>query len=402
VVAFQVKKGKLLVGQAGGATAVINSSLAGVIAEAQGSEAFDAVWGMRRAVEGALEGRLVDLTSISPTGLNALAATPGAALTSSRHKLSDADAERLLDLFQRHDIRAFLYIGGNDSADTVHRLALLASERRQELAAIAIPKTIDNDLPETDHSPGYGSIARYVAVATMDSAQDTESMPTMYPVKFIEVMGRDAGWVAAAAGLARRRVEDAPHLIYTPERPLSRERLLADVQRTHAAYGRVVAVTAETVRDEGGRPFADASISGERDAFGHPLLRGTADAMCRLVQTELGLRARFDKPGSLQRMSIAQASPVDLSEAEAVGRAGVRLALQGVSGRMVTIVRDSDDPYASHTGDVELELVANRQWLVPPEFLTAEGSITDAFRRYARPLLGPEPLPHYVRLEDVL
>jgi 6-phosphofructokinase 1 len=120
------------------------------------------------------------------------------------------------------------------------------------------------------------------------------------------------------------------------------------------------------------------------------------------VQTELGLRARFDKPGSLQRMSIAQASPVDLSEAEAVGRAAVRLALQGVSGRMVTIVRDSDDPYASHTGDVELELVANRQWLVPPEFLTAEGSITDAFRRYARPLLGPEPLPHYVRLEDVL
>lgn len=392
----------MLVGQAGGATAVINSSLAGIIAEVQASGAFDAVWGMRRAVEGALEGDLVDLTNISPARLEALAATPGAVLASSRHKLSDHDAEGLLDLFHRHDIHVFLYIGGNDSADTVHRLAGMAANRRQELAAIAVPKTIDNDLPETDHSPGFGSIARYVAVATMDSAQDTESMPTMYPVKFIEVMGRNAGWVAAAAGLARRQEEDAPHLIYTPEMRLSRERIVNDVRRIHSEYGRVVAVTAETVRDEHGQPFADNTVSTELDPFGHPLLRGTADTMCRLIQDELGLRARFDKPGSLQRMSMAHVSPVDHREAAEVGRAAVRLAVGGATDRMVTIIRDSDEPYASHTSDTDLRLVANRQWLLPPEFLTPGGAVSEGFRRYALPLLGPEPLPHYVRLSDLL
>jgi 6-phosphofructokinase 1 len=397
-----VTRGNLLVGQAGGATAVINSSLAGIIAEAQRSGGFDGVLGMRRAAEGALQGELVDLTGMTPHALAALRATPGAALGSSRHRLSDDDAERLLSLFRRRDIRAFLYIGGNDSADTVQRLAAMATERGQELAAIAVPKTIDNDLPETDHSPGYGSIARYVAVATMDSAQDTESMPTMYPVKFIEVMGRDAGWVAAAAGLARRVEEDAPHLIYTPEMQVSRERLVDDIRRAYGEYGRVVAVTSETVRDENGRPFADARISGEVDPFGHPLLRGTADAMCRLVQAELGLRARFDKPGSLQRMSTAHVSSVDLSEAEEVGRAAVRLALAGETGRMVTLVRDSDDPYSSHTAHADLALVANRQKLLPPDFLTPDGSVTDAFRRYVTPLLGPEPLPRYARLSDLL
>jgi 6-phosphofructokinase 1 len=278
----------------------------------------------------------------------------------------------------------------------------MAADRGQPLAAIAVPKTIDNDLPETDHSPGYGSIARYVAAATLDSAQDTESMPTMYPVKFIEVMGRDAGWVAAAAGLARRHEQDAPHLIYTPEMRLSRERIVGDVQRVYSAYGRVVAVTAETVRDEEGQPFADASVSADVDPFGHPLLRGTADSMCRLVQNELGLRSRFDKPGSLQRMSMTQVSSVDQREAAEVGRAAVRLAIRGATDCMVTLVRDSDEPYMSHTSHAALELVANRQRLLPPEYLAPDGTVTDAFRRYALPLLGPDPIPHYVRLSDLV
>lgn len=400
MIAFHVKKGNLLIGQAGGATPVINSSLAGVIAEAQSSGAFEGIWGMRRAVEGALDGDLVDLSTISAQGLQALAATPGAALTSSRHKLSGDDAERLLDLFRNRDIRAFLYIGGNDSADTVHRIARMAAERGQELSAIAVPKTIDNDLPETDHSPGYGSIARYVAVATMESAQDTESMPGMYPVKFIEVMGRDAGWVAAAAGLGKQRDEDAPHLIYTPEVPLTGQRLLQDVQAAYKEYGRVVAVTSETVRDESGSPFADTGA--ELDPFGHPLLRGTADSMCKLVQRELGLRSRFDKPGSLQRMSMAHVSAVDLAEATGVGRAAVHLALSGATDRMVTIIRECNAPYASGTGDADLHLVANRQRLLPPEYLGPAGSVTQAFREYAMPLLGEEPLPRYSRLDNLL
>jgi ATP-dependent phosphofructokinase / diphosphate-dependent phosphofructokinase len=393
----------LLVGQAGGATAVINSSLVGVIREAQSSGQFRRILGMRRGAEGVLEGDIVDLTHPSPGSLDALAATPGAALGSSRHKLSDEDEERLLNFLTARGIDTFVYIGGNDSADTAHRLACLAQARNADLRAIAVPKTIDNDLPVTDHSPGYGSIARYVALAAMDSAKDTESMPTMYPVKFVEVMGRDAGWVAAAAALGRRAAEDAPHLIYMPEFPLSRDKLLADVDRVYRALGYVVAVVTETVRDERGRPFADAAVSAEVDAFGHPLLRGTADSMCRLVQNELGLRSRFDKPGSLQRMSMQTVSPVDLREAEEVGRAAVQLALRDRSDRMVTIVRDGDDPYRSHTGDAPLSEIANRQQLVPRDFVTDDLShVTQAFVDYARPLLGPDPLPQYVRLRDVL
>ncbi|HEX8918035.1 MAG TPA: diphosphate--fructose-6-phosphate 1-phosphotransferase [Chloroflexota bacterium] len=389
----------LLVGQAGGATAVINSSLVGIIREARGSGRFERIWGMRRGAEGALERDLVDLTHLGEEDLGRLERTPGAALGSSRHRLSESDVETLLHFCRDHDIHALLYIGGNDSADTVHRLALHADAESYELSAIAVPKTIDNDLPVTDHSPGYGSIARYLAIATMDSAKDTESMPTMYPVKFMEVMGRNAGWVAAASTLGKLEKEDAPHLLYLPERPVSRSELVKDVERVYRMYGRVVAVLTETVRDEAGRPFADSDASQEVDAFGHPLLRGTAETMCRLVSQELGLRTRYDKPGSLQRMSSLCVSSVDRAEASEVGRAAVRLALAGHTNVMVSIVRDSNDPYSSHTTPVPLADIANRQRLLPDEFLTADGrGTTDAFRVYARPLLGPETLPDYGRL----
>ena len=393
------RSGTLLIGQAGGATAVINSSLVGVIREARASARFERVLGMRRAVEGALQNDFLDLSHLSEERLDRLAQSPGAALASSRHKIIDDELETLLDTCRAQDVQAFLYIGGNDSADTIHRLAAAARRRRQELHAIAIPKTIDNDLPCTDHSPGYGSIARYIAIATMDSAMDTESMPTMYPVKFIEVMGRDAGWVAAASALGKRDARDAPHLIYVPELPVSRAQIIADVREVHALYGHCVAVVTETLRDEQRRSHADPTGTAERDRFGHPLIRGTADALCRLVQSELGLRARFDKPGSLQRMSMLCASSTDLREAEAVGRAAVGLALAGETDRMVTLERTSNDPYTCVTGSTPLENVANRQWLLPDAFLDPQGrGITDEFRAYAMPLLGPEPLPRYVRL----
>lgn len=381
---------------------MINRSLAGVVREARSSGAFDRILGLCGGAEGALQDELVDLSAISDRALDGIAATPGAALGSSRRKLSDDDVEAFLKVLRARDARALLYIGGNDSADTLHRLADLAASRSYDLRSVAVPKTIDNDLPLTDHCPGYGSIARFCAVATMDSAKDTESMPAMYPVKFIEVMGRDAGWVSASAGLGRRSPEDAPHLIYMPEYPVSRQELLRDVERAYRTFGRVVAVVAETVRDETGAPFADASASGEHDPFGHPLLRGTADMMCRLVQSELGLRSRFDKPGSLQRMSTSLASPVDLAEAEEVGRAAVRAALAGENDVMVTIERDSDEPYRSHTGTAPLAAIANQQRLMPEAFVTGDHrSITPAFYRYALPLLGPDPLPHYARLSDV-
>jgi 6-phosphofructokinase len=393
-----VTRGKLLVGQAGGATSVINASLTGVMAEAR-AQRIEVVWGMRRGAEGALAGEFVDLSGVSSEEIQTLRHTPGAALRSSRHKISDEEAGRLLEFCRANDVRYFLYIGGNDSADTVHRLARMARERGYDLAAIAIPKTIDNDLPVTDHCPGYGSVARYVAIATMDSAKDTESMPTMYPVKIIEVMGRNAGWVVAAASLGKRTGEDAPHLVYVPERPLSREQFLRDIENVHRELGHVVAVVGETVRDEQGHPFADTALSGEMDAFGHPLLRGTASAMCRLVQGELGLRSRYDKPGSLQRMSSLCTSPIDLAEADEVGKEAVRRAVQGESDRMITLIRDEDEPYRSHTDVAPLSEVANRQRLLPDGFLAEDGTaITEAFRQYALPLLGPHALPRYARL----
>jgi ATP-dependent phosphofructokinase / diphosphate-dependent phosphofructokinase len=393
--------GKLLIGQAGGATAVINRSLVGTIREAQRHGSFDAIWGVRWGAEGLLQGDFVALDSLPPGMLTALEGTPGAALGSSRRKLSDEEVEVLLDLFRRQDIRTFLFIGGNDSADTVHRVAQRASDRNQELQAIAVPKTIDNDLPMTDHSPGYGSIARYIAIATMDSAKDTESMPTMYPVKVIEVMGRDAGWVVAASTLGKCELQDAPHLLCMPERRVSPEDLLRDVARIYEEFGRVVAVVAETLRDYQGRPFGDPESSDDRDSFGHPLIRGTAAALCRLIQKELGLRARYDKPGSLQRMSMRCTSSVDLREAAEVGRAAVRLALDEQTDRMVILVRDGDEPYGCHTASTSLVDVANRQRLVPDHFISTDGrGTTEAFHRYASPLLGPEPLPRYVRLED--
>lgn len=392
--------GKLLIGQAGGATAVINSSLVAIIQEAHQQKAFDSIWGIRRGAEGAVHGDFVDLSSLSAKMLTALARTPGAALGSSRYKLSHDEVESLLDLFRQWDIQTFLYIGGNDSADTVHRLVRHAFDRNQELRAIAVPKTIDNDLPITDHSPGYGSIARYIAIATMDSAKDTESMPTMYPVKVIEVMGRNAGWVVVASTLGKREPQDAPHLILLPERWVSRQQLLRDVDRIYRELGRVVIVASETLRDENGRPFAPAR---EHDAFGHPLVRGTAGALCRLIEDELGLRSRDDKPGSLQRMSMLSASTVDLEEAAEVGRAAVRLAVAGETDLMVNLVRDADDPYRWHTESTSLIEVANQQRLLPNEFIASDGrSTTEAFRRYALPLLGPEPLPSYVRLEQTL
>jgi len=393
------RHGALLIGQAGGATAVINRSLAGVIREARACAGFVRVLGMRRAVEGALQDEFIDLSHLPEAHLERVAHTPGAALASSRHKITDDELEALLDICRARDVSAFLYIGGNDSADTVHRLAAAACHRGQELQAIAIPKTIDNDLPCTDHSPGYGSIARYIAIATRDSAMDTESMPTMYPVKFVEVMGRDAGWVAAASALGKRKAQDAPHLIYVPELPASRAQIVADVRDVHAEFGYCVAVVTETLRDETGRSHADPSGTAETDRFGHPLIRGTADALCRLVQTELGLRARYDKPGSLQRMSMLCASSTDLQEAEAVGRAAVRLALAGETDRMVTLERTSNDPYTCVTGSTPLKNVANQQFLLPGAFLNADGrGVTDEFRSYAMPLVGPEPLPVYARL----
>ncbi|HLV98820.1 MAG TPA: 6-phosphofructokinase [Ktedonobacterales bacterium] len=392
--------GNLLIGQSGGATAVINASLAGAVQEALRSDQIDGIYGALHGIEGVLKRQIIDLRQESDETWSRVLATPSAALGSCRYKLQPEDPARALEVLRALNVRYFLYIGGNDSADTAHRLALAAREADYDLRVIAIPKTIDNDLPITDHCPGYGSAARFIALATMDSALCTEAIPHHYPVKVIEVMGRDAGWLAAASALGKERPEDAPHLIYTPERPFSRERFLAAVREVQQAVGYVIIVATETIRDEQGQSLGAAFAQGT-DAFAHPLVSGTAQHLVELVKTELGLRARFDKPGDLQRMSSVAVSGMDRDEAALVGRMAVRYALQGVSNKMVTLERQPGPDYACETGLADLEAIANAQKLLPDHFLDAAGTgVTRAFYDYALPLIG-EALPKHVRLNRI-
>lgn len=390
-----VRQNNLLVGQSGGPTAVINCSLQGIIEEARKQESIGGVYGMRRGIEGLLSGDLVDLRHERPATIHGLGRTPAAALGSCRRQLDDDDLQRALTMLHTYGIRYLLYIGGNDSADTSHRLAAAAQQAGMALTVVGVPKTIDNDLPEMDHTPGYPSIARYVAMATQDAGMDAQATASVDQVVILEVMGRNSGWVAAASALARRQPGQAPHLIYTPERPLSASRFLDHVQCTYREFGFVVAVVTETVRDEAGQPWAQAP---EKDGFGHPRLVGAASRLCRLVRQELGLRARFNTPGTLQRSSTVCASPVDRAEAFAAGVAAVQAAVAGHNDQMVTIQRLSDRPYRSFTGLAPLDRIANHERHLPDSFINASGNfVTDVFLRYARPLIGGR-LPAYVTL----
>ncbi len=384
-------------GQSGGCTAVINGSLAGVVQEAARHPEIETVYGMRFGVQGALAGQFVELSRQDPALIAALRFTPACALGTCRYKMQPEDPAGVVALCRERGVRYFFYIGGNDSADTSHRIALAAAQAGYEMRVVGVPKTIDNDLPITDHSPGYGSIARFVAMATADAGRDTEASRLIDPIKIVEVMGRNAGWVAAASALGKRDDEDAPQLIYVPERRLSVERFLGDVQRVYDRLGYAVIVVPETIRDEQGRPLAE---EGEevRDAFGHRRLAGAANRLASLIQDKLGIRARWDKPGTIQRTLMAAASPVDLAEAHLVGRRAVEFAVAGLHDVMVTLVREPGPVYRCHAETAPLAAIANQEKTLPPEFLNAEGNhVTEAFLAYARPLIG-EPLPHYPRL----
>jgi ATP-dependent phosphofructokinase / diphosphate-dependent phosphofructokinase len=354
--------------------------------------------GLRHGIEGLLAGDYVDLRRQSPDFLDRLADTPASVLGSCRYKLSDDDLDRALDALRALDARYFLYIGGNDSADTTHRLAERARAVGYDLACIGVPKTVDNDLVGMDHSPGYGSAARFLALAAMEASRDTESMRRSDPVKILEVAGRHAGWLAAASALGRRSPEEGPHLVYVPERPVTAESIVEDVEATFAAHGHAVLVLSENQPEPGGQVIGSGGRASFRDAFGHAYYDSPAATLANLIRRELGLRARFERYGTLQRMSIACRSETDAAEALAVGREAVRLALAGTTDRMVVLQRQSDDPYACTLGTVPLVSVANAQRLLPPEMIPEPaGGPTQAFRRYAEPLLG-SPLPAHARL----
>jgi 6-phosphofructokinase len=391
-------KGNLIIGQSGGATAVINASLVGAFEEAQKSQRFDGILAMHYGIEGFLREDILDLRRQPPDLWPRLIHTPSAALGTCRYKLHDSDPDRVIELFRRYNIRFLLYIGGNDSADTAHRLAQAAQRAGYELQAIGIPKTIDNDLPFTDHCPGYGSAARFLALATMDSALNTISIPSHYPVKVIETMGRDAGWLAASTALGKRHEDDPPHIIYMPERPFNADRYLEQVETIYRRLGYVVVVVPEAMRDDKGQPLGTTTQTGS-DAFQHPLLSGAGQHLVNLVTQHLKLRARFDKPGDLQRMSSQCISRADQQEAYLVGQMGTRALLSGEHDKMVTLVRQNEPEYSCTTALVDLAKIANEQRLMPSEYIDASKTmVTQAFFDYALPLIG-EPLPHHAKIE---
>lgn len=397
-------RGTLIVGQSGGATAVINSTLAGVIEGGQASGAFDRVIGLRYGIEGLLRDELVDLSAQSAETVAGLRGTPSAALGTTRKKMTEDDLDAIVTKLEALNARGLVYIGGNDSADTAHRIHITAGQVGYDIAVIAAPKTIDNDLPLTDHCPGYPSLGKFLANAVRDATYDSLATPRLHPVKFIEVMGRDAGWVAASTALAFSEHErDLQPTIFFPERPPeSAEAALSEIKAQVDARGWTVVVIPETLRDAAGRHFG-GSEPEYVDPHGHPYFPSPAAALTRLVTSELGLRARYERPGTAARMSMSLASPVDLEEAYNLGWGAAAHAATGKSDMMVTLDRVSDRPYQCAIGTAPLDQVANHVRSFPEGFLADGGrAISDSFRAYALPLLGTDPFPPYVRLDTTL
>ncbi len=395
-------KGNLVVAQSGGPTAVINASVAGVAEEAfRNADAISGVFGSLHGIEGVLYEDLIDLGKEARATISGLTSTPSAALGSCRHKLTEADYDRIIQVLKAHDIRYFFYIGGNDSMDTAARVSRMGADLGYEVRSVGIPKTIDNDLAFTDHCPGFGSVARWVASSVRDAGLDTEAIGVVDKIKIVEIMGRNAGWITAASALARDHENAAPHLIYVPEKPINLERFLGDVQNVYDRLGYCLITVCEGVKGEDGKPLMASTSAINVDAFGHAQMGGVADYLCSLIADRLKLKARFDKPGTIQRVSAALQSWVDRDEAYGAGAEAVRQALGGVTGKMVTIERVSDDPYRSRFGLADLDKVANAEKLIPDEFLSPAGNdVTEAFVKYAQPLIGG-PLAKYSYLKKV-
>ena len=392
--------GTLLYAQSGGVTAVINATASAVIQSARARKVR--VLAARNGILGALREELIDTTPLTAAQVRALAHTPGGAFGSCRLKLKSlagdrAKYERLLAVFKAHDVRWFLYNGGNDSADTALKVSQLAAEFGYPLTCIGVPKTIDNDLAMTDCCPGFGSAAKYTAVSVRECALDVAAMADTSTKVFVyEAMGRHAGWLAAAAGLAGAGKDDAPHLILFPERPFDEAGFLARVDAVVKRVGHCVVVASEGIRSADGRFVADAG--GGKDSFGHTQLGGVASYLAGRVKDALGHKVHWALPDYLQRSARHIASQVDLEHALAVGRAAVQCALAGQNAVMPVIVRDADAPYRWHVDIAPLERVANHEKTMPKGFIREDGfGITAAARRYLQPLIEGEAFPPFGR-----
>jgi 6-phosphofructokinase 1 len=399
--------------QSGGVSAVINASACGVIETARRHpRRIGRLFAGRDGIVGALTEDLIDTGRESARAIAALRHTPGGAFGSARYKLSSieknrAEYERLIEVFRAHDIGYFFYNGGNDSMDTAQKVAEVGRLLDYPLVCIGVPKTVDNDLPLTDCCPGFGSAAKYIAVSTREAALDVASMArTSTRVFVLEVMGRHAGWIAAAGGLAGGKGADAPHIILFPEIAFDKTKFLARVRVCVERYGYCVIVVSEGVRDAHGKFLAEA---GTKDAFGHAQLGGVGPVVAQMTKDGLGYKFHWAVADYLQRSARHIASQVDVDQAYAVGKAAVEFALAGKNAVMPIIVRKSARPYRWGIGEAPLAGIANREKKLPRHFITADGfGITAACRRYLAPLIGGEAyppyrdgLPAYVKLKGI-
>lgn len=406
--------GNILVAQSGGPTAVINASIAGVIQEAgRHPDHIEEIYGGLHGIWGILREEIIDLQEESSKAIEGLKYTPAAALGTCRYKLdfkkkpeqAEQDMARLFEVFQAHNIRYFFYAGGNDSQDTANKIHHEAIKRGHEMRVIGVPKTIDNDLPFTDHCPGYGSVIKYAAATVMEIASDVGSMATEEgSCCIIEVMGRHAGWIAAGTVLAKRAAHEAPHIVLVPEILFDEEAFLRRVQEAVDAYRCCVVVVGEGLKNLKGEEVA--ADKSRLDAFGHPVLSGVADVIEDLVSAKLKVKARSVKLGYAQRAASHFASQTDVDEAAACGAAAVKAAISGQSGMMVKLVRVQNAPYKWTTDLQPLGDIANIEHTIPREWMTEDGFLpNEKFIEYARPLIQGEVkvpiedgLPKYVSL----
>ena len=385
--------GNAVVGQSGGPTAAINATLAGVIRGCLASDAIPTLYGMRHGVEGLLKEDLVDLSSLftKEEDITLLEDTPAAALGSCRYRLPDPEKDAspfdtLLAVFKKYDIRYFFYIGGNDSMDAVAKLTRYMKDAKYEMRVIGVPKTIDNDLVGTDHTPGFGSAAKYVATTIKEVIRDC-AVYTVRAVTVVEIMGRDAGWLTTAAALPSLS-GDGPDLIYLPERPFDEKAFLASVKEAFERHPNVVVAVSEGLRTADGTYVGASAQSGATDAFGHQYLAGTGKYLERLIKNELGCKVRSIELNLPQRCAAHISSATDIEESVRTGKGAVEAAINGTSGHMVVAIRENDPPYAIRISTSPVSEIANKVKTVPDEYINVAGNgITEAGIAYLAPLI---------------
>ncbi len=392
-------KGNAIVGQSGGPTAAINATLAGVISGALDCPAIETIYGAFNGVEGMLAGTICNLNEVFANrgNLTTLSATPAAALGSCRKKLPKLDDEAgkatyeaLVSFFKANNIRYFFYIGGNDSMDTVAKLSAYLADKDWEMRVMGVPKTIDNDLVGTDHTPGFGSAAKYIAATMQEILRDT-AVYTVKAVTIVEIMGRDAGWLTAAAALCDKVCGVAPDLIYLPERTFDADKFIADVNAAFAKHPNIVVAVSEGVRFADGRYVGEGTQSGVADAFGHKYLSGTGKVLEQLVRDNIGCKVRSIELNLMQRCASHIASRSDIEESQLIGAAAVNAAANGESGKMMCYTRTSSNPYHVDVEPHDIQSIANMIRTVPDEFINAEGNgITSAGIDYILPLIQGE------------